>query len=137
MLMLLTGTGEGANRNTALSPVCHVFIYREELWIFFLFVDFLNAWKVIHSFLHLLVAQYDLWFLLIQFLWMWDLLAPCLRDHIHTLDMLLVLETLTIFICTIYSLKWRSKKTILTIPRFDGILFYELLTSIFPPPSLL
>lgn len=104
---------------------------------FFLFVDFLNAWKVIHSFLHLLVAQYDLWFLLIQFLWMWDLLAPCLRDHMHTLDMLLVLETLTIFVCSIYSMKWRSKKTILTNPRFDGILFYELLTSIFPPPSLL
>lgn len=72
MLMLLTGAAKGANRNTPLSPVCHVLIYRAQEWIF-LFVDFLNAWKVIHSFIHLLVAQNDLWFLLIQFVWMWDL----------------------------------------------------------------
>lgn len=79
MLILLTGTGEGANRNTPLSlRVMCSWTGQNYGFFFVVVVDFLNAWKVIHSFLHLLVAQYALWFLLLQVLWMWHLLAFCL-----------------------------------------------------------
>lgn len=77
MLMLLTGAGEGANRNTPLR-MCVLCSSTGQNYGFFLFVCFLNACKVNHSFLHLLVAQYDLWFLLIRFPRTWHRSTLCL-----------------------------------------------------------
>lgn len=64
--------------------VCCAHLQGRIMDFFCLFVCFLNACEVNHSFLHLLLAQYDLWFLLIRFLRTWHRSTLCLRWITHT-----------------------------------------------------
>ena len=84
MLMLLTGMGGGANQQK-YSSERRVSRARLQGRI----MDFIVCLEV-HSQLPPALSCSELWFLLVRFVWTWDLL-----DHTHTSSMVLVSQTIS------------------------------------------